>query len=91
MRAQPTDAESGSGDCEKIRQQVQEFLDGELEDPVATAIVVHIQHCAHCGCRITFEAAFLRAVTRAKRDAPVPAAVEARVASLLAEWSKRTF
>jgi hypothetical protein len=83
--------EQFASECDRVRRYVLEFLDGELDDPQSRAIAVHIVVCNPCGNRITFEAAFLRTIARAKSESRciLPAAVEERVASLLQEWSRK--
>ncbi len=88
MNEPASEREEASGDCERTRRHAQEYLDGELEESISTAIAIHIVACQRCGRRITFEAAFLRTIARGRGSgsAPLPAAVEEQVVSLLEQW-----
>jgi hypothetical protein len=79
-----------AGACERTRRHAQEYLDGELEESVSSAIAVHIVVCNPCGNRITFEAAFLRTISRgaAAPRVALPTTLEQRVESLLKEWRR---
>jgi anti-sigma factor (TIGR02949 family) len=75
-------------ECDRTRRLVQEFLDGELEETVVSAIRVHVDGCPGCGRRVHFESAFLRTVSRSSKTGQLPADVERRFNALLAEWKK---
>jgi anti-sigma factor (TIGR02949 family) len=78
-----------SANCEQVRQFALEFLDGELDEPLMVAFRIHIEVCQPCGRRITFEAAFLKMITRAARAGQMPDSVEERCQSILREWKSR--
>ena len=89
MDQQANQRENALDECDRTRRHAQEYLDGELEESVASAIMLHVQICPPCGRRITFEAAFLRSLSRADGSAPLPPSIEERVAVLLTEWRRR--
>jgi anti-sigma factor (TIGR02949 family) len=88
MDQQANERKDVLADCDRTRRHALEYLDGELEQSLATAITIHIEICPPCGKRITFEAAFLRTVSRGRTAATLPPSMEERLAVLLREWKQ---
>jgi hypothetical protein len=74
--------------CDQTRQYALEYLDGELDETLTVAIRIHIEMCKPCGRRITFEAAFLKSLSRCRSSNRLPQSVEERCRIIMQEWRK---
>ena len=84
----PAQEQKIEADCDSIRRYALEYLDGELDEPLAVAIRIHIEVCDPCGRRMTFEAAFLRTLSRGRKFDPLPESLEERCVSIMREWRR---
>ena len=70
--------------CEELIEQLLEFVEGQLDEPVLIAIQAHLGHCPHCGGVVaTYRATVV--VTRAlpRCAPPLPAGFEMKLRLLL--------
>jgi len=68
---------------------VQEFLDGELEEPACAAVRAHFDVCHRCYPHLKFELSFREAVRRVARGESAPTALRERVTQLLEDAERR--
>ncbi len=73
-------------DCEETLRRLLAYLDGELQDREGREVEEHLHRCRSCFSRAEFERR-LKAHLAELGSAPVPPAFEARVRSLLRQFS----
>lgn len=65
--------------CAECAEQLYEYLDQELSPALERAIAAHLEECANCLGRFTFERAFLAVVARRGGSAAIPAQLRDRI------------
>lgn len=58
-------APPGNVTCEEAAERVFEWLDGELQEEMASRVGTHLETCARCYPMLRFEQGFREAVSRA--------------------------
>ena len=72
-------------ECAQVERRLWEYLDGALPAKEAAALRAHLAGCAGCGPACRCCRAFLALLARAARGGTMPAGLEDRVRSRLAE------
>lgn len=70
-------------DCDAVMRQLWDYLDGELTPERESAVRAHLAMCNRCHPQHDFEAAFLRALSAARKAHSRPEALKARVVGAL--------
>ncbi|MEX2182652.1 MAG: zf-HC2 domain-containing protein [Gemmatimonadaceae bacterium] len=78
-------AHAPSIDCDTVMRQLWDYLDGELTADRAAAIRQHVEMCSRCKPQTDFEAAFLEAVKRTRREHPQPERLRGALLEALAK------
>ncbi len=78
----------GASECERVRQDVSAYLDGELAQERAAEVERHLQACASCRAAYARERA-LKARLKSRGRAPAPPDVARRIRDRLLEEDER--
>jgi len=70
-------------DCDAVMRQLWDYLDNELTPESEGAVRAHLTVCKRCQPQHDFEAAFLRALSAARRTHTHPTTIKARVLEAL--------
>ena len=69
----PAEQPTGGIDCHEAVERIFEWLDGEMDSTEAASVGEHLETCARCYPRLSFERAFRKAVERAPHRETVAA------------------
>jgi mycothiol system anti-sigma-R factor len=76
----PMEEAPGGIPCHVAMERLFEWLDGELDDPELEAhVAVHLETCARCYPRLTFERSFREALKRVADGEKTPDDLRARI------------
>jgi len=70
-------------DCDAVMRRLWDYLDHELTPEAEGAVREHLAVCRRCHPQHDFEAAFLRALSAARRTHTQPTRIKARVLEAL--------
>lgn len=65
----------GRPECHRVRQILQSYLDGELDDSDAAMVAAHLEHCDRCGIEADLYEQVKESLGRL-RQPPDPATIE---------------
>ena len=68
--------------CEKCEEMMQPYLDRELNDTQRLEAEAHLDGCAYCRRRYTFEVSLRRYVRTAAAEKQMPAGLKERLSAL---------
>lgn len=80
IRGRPPEAEPESElTCHEAVERIFEWLDGELDPPLADQVGEHLRVCARCYPRLAFETSFREALDRMPQPDGVSGELEDRI------------
>ncbi len=79
-------ASGDAPDCSKVLAELEVFLDGELDDVVASELAEHLGDCPPCKDKADLESC-VRDLLKSRCVEQAPADLRARVEARLAQWT----
>lgn len=78
-----------SGVCAAIREQLADFMDGELAAPLATEVSGHLAECEACRTALALERSVMDELRREVHAVRMPAALRDRLWAALRQAAER--
>lgn len=86
LRREPPPPELPGGiSCQDAAERLYEWLDGELEPEMESAVGMHLKNCALCYPFLMFESSFREAVARSAGDEKAPEKLREDILSALGD------
>ncbi len=81
----PSEQPPGSVECHGAMERIFDWLDNELDPEKAAGVGEHLETCARCYPRLSFERAFREAIRRAPHNEMATVELQRRILDVLNE------